>query len=318
VKWEINPRVVFDVEFSELDYLHDLALEVIEEINSELIDIQLEPVFGTVDFKKEQLDPTIRDNPNSIVVRLDEAFGGFAGNYASHVNFGWVDLKTSAFLGLVSGANIVGGNSRWVEAGIYYVLKNVLTHEILHALNIRHQVAPIAGGSWIGLRTRAVMNIYVVRHNFGLTETDKNALYRLYGAPCEKNRVMVEIEGKSLNVTFLPLKKKLRKIISKDWGKGLMRKYTDLVNDNAVSLGVFDNEALAYVNKGNYIIQVRGIGGYEENQTFKPDIEGGTPSLNGTYYVRYDKKLGIYELTDNVKKASKIKVNGDLGIVLGQ
>jgi hypothetical protein len=298
-KWETNPVVIFDVEFSDDEILTELAYLAIDIINAELKDIQLSISFssqnfhslsthlqqgGSISSYNTYLTNLTNNNQGNIVVQLDNGFSSFGGEMSS--NIGIVKLKTAEYLNLVNGGTAIGGNSRWQEFGIHYVMLNVLVHEILHAMNIRHQVEPIEGLTNIARRTKPIMHYAVNRGNYGLTDTDKQAIHSLYGVPCEKNEVQIEFgfETNSLAVTFLPVRKKIRKLIRMGWGERIRPGYESRVNGNAVTVGVFDNKAVARLNRGNYIVLIRGIGGFDPMAAFKPDIEGGVPSFEGTKF----------------------------------
>jgi len=286
-KWTYNPLVVFDVELQGTG----LAEEAIANINAELKDIQLEYEYsnedfvtlstfmangGTVEEYNDYYTNLINTSTGKILVIVDEGASGFGGIYSQ--DLGIVRLKTSDFEELE-------------EARI-----NVLMHELLHALSIRH-IPP----AWerrnkkgfltkLSLETLPVMNKFVLRSRIGFNAQDKHAIHRTYGVPCHKNHVKIHMEDSQvLNVALIPVKR-------------------NNINDKAVTASFLDGTADLFVDDGRYIIAVRSL--RLTGQIYDYEADSGEPQFQGVRYLRGRR------LIKNIKRASRVRILGNKEIQL--
>jgi hypothetical protein len=329
-KWTYNPVVLLDAEFKNPEY-KAVAEKAINQLNEVLEEIQLEVEQsdenfvrlstwlqngGSVQGYATYWTNLINNNMGKILVIIDEGNNGFGGSYSD--NIGILNIKPSAFDNLKLGTE----NVHWQEAGDDYVQENVLTHELAHTLNIRHLPPALDFRDNIGfpnftsLRTRPVMNKYVLRSNYGLTEADKHAIRRTYGFPCgEKNHLQIHMENsEALNVALIPTRPKIKRFLNRRMNNHWNQRYIKRVNENAVTASFLSGTADLFANSGRYIIAVRSLSLTGQSWDYEADF--GEPQFEGIRYLRYRPRFRDYILVSNPRRATGIRVREDMEIEL--
>lgn len=363
--WVEDPIVLLDIEFAPGGKYEGIGEKVVENINKELGFIQLQIEYSEEDMgfaafvypliyngvpaqeAIERYNQHIQYQdllyPNTIRVTIDPAASGFTGGgpYRIYTDNGQVNFHYIGKVTLDSQDfdKLLTTQFAWFqdEYGATYEAEDVLTHELLHALKIPHVYGPYMKVGFFDNQAASpqaikyqyiqpLMNPDRTSNAYGLTETDRNLIYRLYGAP--ENRHAVDftllyngVEAIGMNIVLLPVipsniaefKFKEDTIKPVVPYKTLAKKKATYLRDRAIAKSTLNGVTNVFVKTGKYKIQVRNVS--TKGGSFS-GVEGEktTPSFTGTKYVT--KGPCGYTYTDDPKKATTFIINKDKSFLI--
>lgn len=327
-KWVEAPEVVFDSDFDTEEY-RDVVEYAISTLNKYLVDIQLTYRYG-VDFKS--LNTFIEDNfypttalaveaynadliawqtanPRTIRVELDRYHSGFSGGVNFTTGLGTVRIRKPMF-----DEQLTSTEADLVSMyGVKYKQKDILTHEIAHALGIEHQMGPIDTPeerriSDCGRATSPLMNPFVNAKRHGLTMTDISSIMKLYGRLPDYHKVTINFtNSNALNVALLPGTRNIMNWIRRDFTSCKKQRGMDRIIAKSCAHSVIENTVQLFVPEGKYIVEIRASGNTSGTSGFEG--ESGTPSIE-ELPAYLNKRYKVKPLN----KANRILINSDIVI----